>query len=424
MNTGNGKKSGLGLRLLLAHLSGCAILILAMATLVLQGGVNAFVEGSTMGQIHAGWAALYFAIAFVFSVVLYLFLVNRQVLTPLHELCAQLGVEPLPEKGDFVHKLICNTDMNDVTARIRQWRQDCSEVLERVSKTAEGLISASTKFSGEDPAAGQNSQTNADGVVQYMNQMADAAREVARDVSEVSQFAQEADQAAATARRVVADAGQAVRALAAEMDHSAEVIGKLHGDSESIGRVLEVIGEIAEQTNLLALNAAIEAARAGEQGRGFAVVAEEVRTLAQRTQEATGEIQEMMGRVRQGANSAVEVMESGRGRVRISETHAQEADKSLESIADSISRINAMTTQIAGATEQQTVSIAEISTSIQQINQSPGADHMTQSLSVMREEIMRLVGDLQNHVRQFRSATGSGVDNPIQQTAELGHAVS
>merc|ERR1711970_676888 len=102
-----------------------------------------------------------------------------------------------------------------------------------------------------------------------------------------------ADSETRQAHEVVGDTIGTINSLAEEMRSSAGVIHALESNSDNIGLILDVIRGIAEQTNLLALNAAIEAARAGEQGRGFAVVADEVRTLAQRTQQSTEEIQDM-----------------------------------------------------------------------------------------------------------------------------------
>lgn len=130
-----------------------------------------------------------------------------------------------------------------------------------------------------------------------------------------------------------------VDTLNQEVDHAASVIRQLESDSENIGTVLVLIRDIAEQTNLLALNAAIEAARAGEHGRGFAVVADEVRILAQKTQQATKEIQSIIEELQQQARSAVKVMQSSRDRVSHAQSDAREAGDMLERMGSSLAAL-------------------------------------------------------------------------------------
>jgi methyl-accepting chemotaxis protein len=130
-----------------------------------------------------------------------------------------------------------------------------------------------------------------------------------------------------------------INTLNEEVVHAANVIRQLEKDSENIGTVLVLIRDIAEQTNLLALNAAIEAARAGEHGRGFAVVADEVRILAQKTQQATKEIQSIIEGLQQQACTAVKVMQSSRERVSNTQTDANEASDMLAQIAASLQDI-------------------------------------------------------------------------------------
>jgi methyl-accepting chemotaxis protein len=139
--------------------------------------------------------------------------------------------------------------------------------------------------------------------------MSNASREISSNAEIAAESANEVDK---SATGVSERTRGAVEQLAHQVDQAAIKITELHGHSNSIGLVPDVIRGVAEQTNLLALKAAIEAARAGEQGRGFTVVADEVRTLAQGTQKSTQEIEKMIEALQVSSGSAVEAMENSR----------------------------------------------------------------------------------------------------------------
>jgi methyl-accepting chemotaxis protein len=130
------------------------------------------------------------------------------------------------------------------------------------------------------------------------------------------------------------------------------VIRALGTRSEQIGGIVETITAIAEQTNLLALNAAIEAARAGEQGRGFAVVAEEVRKLAEESQNAAGTIGELIGEIQAETTRAVAVVEEGARRTDDGVATVERANSAFAAIRDSIGEVDAQVGEIATVVER------------------------------------------------------------------------
>ena len=183
--------------------------------------------------------------------------------------------------------------------------------------------------------------------------MTAAVDEVARNASATAQASRATDVATQTGQARVIETLESLSGLAAGISTTADRVQDLASSVSSINRVLEVIRSIAEQTNLLALNAAIEAARAGEAGRGFAVVAEEVRALAFRTQQSTGEIEHMVSELRSVATQTLLSMQQSTERVHSTLGIAQEADLALQQVTGAVDSINQMNLVIANASEEQ-----------------------------------------------------------------------
>jgi methyl-accepting chemotaxis protein len=242
-------------------------------------------------------------------------------------------------------------------------------------------------------------------------QIATATHQMSLTVASVADSAQGAYESANQAQREAEDGREVVRqtitaidGLGGQVDLAATTIQTLVQESEGIGSVIDVIGGIAEQTNLLALNAAIEAARAGDQGRGFSVVADEVRTLANRTQESTSEILAMVERLQTQAQQAGTAVEQSRSMARDTVDKGKTTRNSLEHIVESVNLIQQVNQQIASAAAEQRGAAAEISRSIELIN-TDGEEIVTDSegLSSSAKSLSTLSERLEALVSQFRT---------------------
>ncbi len=249
----------------------------------------------------------------------------------------------------------------------------------------------------------EKQQAEIDMVATAINEMSAAAGEIAQSALQTADAANTADADSRASLETVGASRDAVQKLSREINSAAEVIDKLGKDVTDITSVLEVIQGIAEQTNLLALNAAIEAARAGDAGRGFAVVADEVRNLARRTQDSTEEINNMIERLQNGANSAVEVMKASTAVSNVSMEKAQDAMEALNRIADAITSISQMTSQIATASEEQTSVTEELNASITRIaDEGQEAAKAASENDVYSGQIESIGATLSQNVSRFK----------------------
>lgn len=309
----------------------------------------------------------------------------------------------------------------DLTSKVEVTRQDeigglmqglqamKEHLLEMVAKINETTARLSTSTEALSVVTAQTTsnirqqQSETAQIATSMNQMSATVREVSMNVNTTSTSADAADAETGHGRKVVDAAVDGVRRLAEQIETTAGVIAQVEQGSVDISKMLEVIRGIAEQTNLLALNAAIEAARAGEQGRGFAVVADEVRTLAGRTQQSTMEINDIIEKLQSGSRNAVKVMNQSREQAKSVVDQAVLAGTSLCAIAEAVSQINTMSTQIATAAEEQSVVTDDMNQSIVRINDmaaqnASGAEQALQS----GQELAEIVSELEGLVGRFR----------------------
>lgn len=289
-----------------------------------------------------------------------------------------------------------NQALNGLLNRVQELVEPSAGDVDRIKVMVKEL---SNLMAGS--ASSGNLDQDAKEVLEIVSHMTAAVHEASQNAATAAQAARDASGEADSGQSVVNSVTGSIHSLADEVERAASAIQKLEADSESIGAILEVIRGIADQTNLLALNAAIEAARAGEQGRGFAVVADEVRTLAQRTQEATEEINDMIARLQEGSSNAVKVMAEGRRQAELSVEQAAKAGESLSAITSAISSISAMNEQIAAAVEQQTTAADSINRSLSRMTEA------TETNARSAGECSRLNAEIDSTVRNLDQALAS-----------------
>ncbi|UTV28100.1 methyl-accepting chemotaxis protein [Photobacterium atrarenae] len=275
-----------------------------------------------------------------------------------------------------------------------------------VADTGLALRSASESVASQAQLTLDNSHSQRDRTIQVVtaiNQMGATVSEIAGNAAQAAEAAHNADAETQSGQQVVGQARDNINQLAQDVAQVSDVIESLANNTQAIGSILDVIRGISEQTNLLALNAAIEAARAGEQGRGFAVVADEVRNLASRTADSTDEIQNMINRLQEEAGNAVNAMMQSRQLTSDGVSSADEASGALISIAERITLISDMNTQVATATEEQSTVVNDINCNIEEINDTTQRTAETAAeLATASQELRALSQRLDDMVGTFK----------------------
>jgi methyl-accepting chemotaxis protein len=317
--------------------------------------------------------------------------VNQTLLAlSARDLTAKSRYEGKDEFGEI------SRNLNLMAMELQQVVQEISTATAQVATAAEESSAVTVQTSESIDRQRQGTEL----VVTAINEMSATVRDVARSTNDAAELSQQLNANTAQGRAEVESTIGLIRELSDQAEQTASIIADLKRESDSISSVLDVIRGIADQTNLLALNAAIEAARAGEHGRGFAVVASEVRTLAQKTQESTGNIQNMIANLQGGADRAARSMQETLIKAQSGSSNIGRAGELLAEIAEGVSAISDRNLQIATAAEQQSAVAEDINRNIVEINDvaiqvSAGAEQTaTTSLELARlaEQQQQLVG--------------------------------
>jgi len=298
-------------------------------------------------------------------------------------------------------------EIGQVAAAYQGMMDRFNTIIGDVRNTCDSLQSNATSLTSTTQATRQGvaiQTRETDLVAAASTEMTHAIEEVSRNARQAASAAESANAETESGNKIIDQTIATIHALADRIRDASTVIHRVQTDSAAIGSVLDVIRGIAEQTNLLALNAAIEAARAGEQGRGFAVVADEVRSLAQRTQESTAEIQNMIQRLQNGAKEAVRTMADSSEEMERTVTQAARAGESLVAISSAVAVISDMNSQIAHATDEQKSVSQEISRNVVNISDvAKSSEHSVQDVERASNELTKLASRLGGLVNEFRT---------------------
>ena len=240
---------------------------------------------------------------------------------------------------------------------------DLASVSEQISLSASQMAHAMTEVSHGADAQVQQLRS-VDETLQAIREAADGVKQRSTEVTDLARSIE----GAAQSKRVEIDRALGILVdVKTSVDQAAGEIRALNATVTDINRFVASVGQIADQTNLLALNAAIEAARAGEAGRGFAVVADEVRKLAEQSQQAADDIVQMTGRVTARVTTSARAMETSAGRVSEIERVSRDIDTALRAITDAAERTRVAAVGVSGAAQANSFAVVSAATSLESI---------------------------------------------------------
>jgi methyl-accepting chemotaxis protein len=344
-------------------------------------------------------------IIIVAVVVLIGFFVAKRIATPISEIA---DVAQKVASGDLTMQVDKTSDdeVGNLQVAIRKMITNLSKMVGNIS----GIAIQQASTSEELAAITTETNTTVTEQQAISEQLATAMQEMGATVNEVAASTATTSSAVENIKNKVNDGASKLEEtynsivnMSKHIKQSEESVQKVRNDFDQVVNILDVIKGIADQTNLLALNAAIEAARAGEQGRGFAVVADEVRQLAQRTQDSTKEIDEMINIIVDGANSSVEVMANSVVQADSVQENAKEAREINKVIANDMNEISDLSAQIATAAEEQSAVVDEILKNVETLNTGvTETSQATENISESSVELARLATELEIESSAFK----------------------
>lgn len=398
-----------------------------------EGAKKAGQESADLAQETYIWVTIMAVIIAVLSMVFGV-LIARMIASPLQAAAGRLNkiadgdltvekvrVDRHDEVGQLglaLNKILDN--LGRLLKHVSNSAQQVAASSEELTASSEQSATATTQVAEAISAVAQGAESQVkavDAASEVVEQMSAGIRQIASNAGVVMKVTDKTVAAAQTGSQAVNTAVKQMTTLEQTVISSAAVVSKLGDRSKEIGQIVETISGIAGQTNLLALNAAIEAARAGEQGRGFAVVAEEVRKLAEQSQDAAKQIAELIHEIQGDTENAVVAMKNGTAEVKVGAQVVDNAGQSFKEIAQLIDQVSSQIKEISAAIQEMASGSQQIVYSVKEIDrvskttaeQTETVSAATQEQSASMEQIAassqslsQMAQELQLTVQQFK----------------------
>lgn len=364
-----------------------------------DGDVN-----NRLDSLHAAlnWSQLVLFIVILAAVGGFI-IVKSRIVTPLVQTCVELLDI---QRSKNLARRISVTTQGEIGEIVNQINLFISSLASSLS-TTDGIAKEVADLAKQTKASIQISRESSNRVARELDASASAMEEMTTTLVHVSESTSNAESRAAenethvtVGKQTVSEALKAMSVLETEFRNTQDSMSHLVNESTQVSNVLSVIKAIAEQTNLLALNAAIEAARAGEQGRGFAVVADEVRSLAQRTQDSTKEIDDIVASLQSRTNQVGTSVTQAATLMQKAGVELQRIVAVFEDIRHSTEAIHGINTQVAASTEEQSLVSKEIASSMMVIRDN------SREVSQIIEQIESTSISLDNQSQILRTKAG------------------
>ncbi len=338
-----------------------------------------------------------------------IFVLVRNLITKPFDKFREVLVDIARGEGDLTSRLEINSkdEIGEVSEVFNQFISKIREIVIQIKDIVLKVATASNEmasFAEDGARVAKKQAATSEEAASAVEEMSATSVEMAQSSLKADQSASSTSQMADKGAEMVSRTTEEMKKIKTAVEEAEMEVGELGKRSQEIGEIIGVIDDIADQTNLLALNAAIEAARAGEHGRGFSVVADEVKKLAEKTQNATGEISNMIRNMQKETGEVINAMKTGNSQVDLGVTIAGETQKAFQGIVELVANVNDLISQIASAAEQQSAASSEIANNVATISDvskeaTSGADNLMDSATKMK----KLGEDLNTIVNQFKA---------------------